>query len=146
MKLKEATEVFGIPVSIIARMEKEGLIGFPLDEAGIQALSVISQLWGRPWFVGAFLKGVRARERTMLILFPGHDKIDRYILNTFLGEPCMKKVPTEVLRHRVKMAFGADVDMQRIRNLRNFAADVRGRRKKLLLGHLSLDYADILGI
>ena len=146
MKLKEATEVFGIPVSIIARMEKEGLIGFPLDEAGIQALSVISQLWGRPWFVGAFLKGVRARERTMLVLFPGHDKIDRYILNTFLGEPCMKKVPTEVLRHRVKMAFGADVDMQRIRNLRNFAADVRGRRKKLLLGHLSLDYADILGI
>ena len=146
MKLKEATEVFGIPVSIIARMEKEGLIGFPLDEAGIQALSVISQLWGRPWFVGAFLKGVRARERTMLILFPGHDKIDRYILNTFLGEPCMKKVPTEVLRYRVKMGFGADVEPQRIRNLRNIAADVRGRKKELVLGHLSINYADILGI
>ena len=146
MKFKEATKEFGIPARIIARMEKEGLIGFPLDEADIHALSVLSQLWGRPWFIGASLKGIRARERTMLFLFPDHDKIDRYILNTFLGEPCMKKVPTEVLRYRIKMAFGAGVESQRIRNLRNVAADVRGRRKKLVLGHLSLNYADILGV
>ena len=146
MKLKEATKEFGIPARIIARMEKEGLIGLPLDEAGIQVLSVLSQLWSRPWFIGASLKGIRARERTMLILFPGQDKIDRYILNTFLGEPCMKKVPTEVLRHRIKMAFGADVDTQRIRNLRKVAVDVRARKKNMVLGHLSLNYADILGV
>ncbi len=146
MNLKEANKEFGLPANIISRMEKEGLIGFPLDEAGIHALSVLSQLWGRPWFIGASLKGIRARERTMLFLFPGHDKIDRYILNTFLGEPCMKKVPTEVLRYRIKMGFGADVDSQRICNLRNLAAAVRGRKKKLVLGHLSLNYADILGV
>jgi len=146
MYLKEAVKEFGIPAGIVARMEKEGLIGFPLDEAGIHALSVISQLWARPWFVGASLKGIRARERTMLFLFPGYDKIDRYILNTFLGEPCMKKVPTEVLRYRVKMAFGAHVESQRISSLRKVAADVRGRRKTLVLGHLSLNYADILGV
>jgi hypothetical protein len=146
MNLKEATKTFGIPANIISRMEKEGLIGFPLDEAGIHALSVLSQLWGRPWFIGASLKGIRARERSMLFLFPGHDKIDRYILNTFLGEPYMKKVPTEVLRYRIKMGFGADVESQRIRNLRNLAVAVRGRKKKLVLGHLSLNYADILGV
>ena len=146
MYLKEAVKEFGIPARIIARMEKEGLIGFPLDEQCIQALSVLSRLWGQPWFVGASLKGIRARERTMLFLFPGYDKIDRYILNTFLGEPCMKKVPTEVLRYRVKMAFGAHVESQRISSLRKVAADVRGRRKTLVLGHLSLNYADILGV
>ena len=146
MYLKEAVKEFGIPAGIIARMEKEGLIGFPLDEAGIHALSVLSRLWGRSWFVGASLKGIRARERTMLFLFPGYDKIDRYILNTFLGETFMKKVPTEVLRYRVKMAFGAHVESQRISNLRKVAADVRGRRKTLVLGHLSLNYADILGV
>ena len=146
MYLKEVVKEFGIPAGIIARMEKEGLIGFPLDEQCIQALSVLSRLWGQTWFVGASLKGIRARERTMLFLFPGYDKIDRYILNTFLGEPCMKKVPTEVLRYRVKMAFGAHVESQRISSLRKVAADVRGRRKTLVLGHLSLNYADILGV
>jgi len=146
MNLKEATKEFGIPARIIARMEKEGLICLPLDEAGSQALSVLSQLWGRHWFIGESLRGIRVRERTMLLLFPEYNKIDRYILNTFLGEPCMKKVSTEVLRYRVKMAFAADVESQRIRSLRNVAADVRGRKKKLVLGNLSLNYADILGV
>ena len=101
MKLKEATETFRIPAKILARMEKEGLIGFPLDEAGIQALAVLSRLWGRPWFIGESLRGIKVRERTMLLLFPDYNKIDRYILNTFMNEPCMKKVSTEVLRYRV---------------------------------------------
>jgi len=146
MKLTEATETFRIPAKIIARMEKEGLICLPLDEAGSQALSVLSQLWGRHWFIGESLRGIRVRERTMLLLFPEYNKIDRYILNTFLGEPCMKKVSTEVLRYRVKMAFAADVDVQRIRDLRKAAANVRGRKKKLVLGNLSLNYADIFGV
>ena len=146
MKLKEATETFRIPAKILARMEKEGLIGFPLDEAGIQALAVLSRLWGRPWFIGESLRGIKVRERTMLLLFPDYNKIDRYILNTFMNEPCMKKVSTEVLRYRVKMAFAADVDVQRIRDLRKAAANVRGRKKKLVLGNLSLNYADVLGI
>jgi hypothetical protein len=146
MNLKEAVEVFRLPSKFIGRMEKEGLIIFPLDEADIRILSALSHLWGQLWFIGAALKGARAGERTSLLLFPDYDKIDRYILNTFLGEPCMKKVSTEVLRYRVKMAFGADVDMQRIRDLRKVAADVRGRKKKLLLGRLSLNYADILGL
>lgn len=146
MKLKEATETFRIPAKILARMEKEGLIGFPLDEAGIQALAVLSRLWGRPWFIGESLKGIKVRERTMLLLFPDYNKIDRYILNTFMNEPGMKKVSTEVLRYRVKLAFAADVDVQRIRDLRKAAANVRGRKKKLVLGNLSLNYADILGV
>ena len=58
----------------------------------------------------------------------------------------MKKLSTEVLRYRVKMAFAADVDVQRIRDLRKAAANVRGRKKKLVLGNLSLNYADVLGI
>jgi hypothetical protein len=146
MKLKEATELFRLPSKFITRMEKEGLIIFPLDDASIRILSALSHLWGQPWFIAASLKGVRARERTMLLLFPEYDKIDRYILNTFMNETCMKKVSTEVLRYRVKIAFAADVDVQRIRDLRKVAADVRGRKKKLVLGNLSLDYADILGV
>jgi hypothetical protein len=58
----------------------------------------------------------------------------------------MKMVSTEVLRYRVKLAFAADVDVQRIRDLRKAAANVRGRKKKLVLGNLSLNYADVLGI
>ena len=126
-------------------MAKEGLIGFPLDEAGIQALSVLSQLWGRSWFAAATLKGVRARDRIKFLLFPDCNKIDRYLLNTILNSSDMN-IHVDLLQHRVKMAYAADVEIERIRRLKRVAADIRARKKKLMMGKVSLDYADILGI
>jgi hypothetical protein len=147
MNLKEAAEAFGIPANIISRMEKEGLICLPLDDAGKNALSVLSRLWGQSWFIGAFIMSIKhSRERTMLLLFPGYDKIDRYILNTFLGEPDMKCLSTDLLKYRVKRAFAAQVDGERIRYLRRMAASIRLKKKKLVLGKLTLTYAELLGV
>lgn len=147
MQLNEAASSFGIPAKVIARMEREGLISLPLDNAGVAALSVMGQLWGRMWFVAESLKSVRsARDKVMLILFPDYDKLDRYILKTFLGEANMKKLSSDVVRYRVKMAFGADVEMDRVRKLRKAAQDIQRRKMKLTLGKLTLDYSDLLGI
>lgn len=146
MELREAAAAFGIPANIIVRMEKEGLICIPLDDAGVNALSVLSRLWNQIWFLAESVKGIKARERTMLLLFPDYDKIDRYILNTFLNESDMRNLSTEVLRYRVKLAYGAYVDGKRIRELREAAVNIRRKQKKFVLGKLSLTYADILGI
>lgn len=147
MELKEAAATFGIPSKVIVRMEKEGLISLPLDDAGISALSVLSRLWGRMWFVSETLKSIRGvRERTMLLLFPDYDKIDRYILNTFLGETNMRNLSSEVVRYRVNRAFSSDVDTERIRRLRKAAVDIRRKKLKLQLGKLNLSYAEILGL
>ncbi|MRR34471.1 hypothetical protein EG829_07185 [bacterium] len=147
MKLGEAAESFGIPAKVIARMEREGLIVLPLDDAGVAALSVMGQLWGRMWFVAESMKSVRsARDKAMLLLFPDFDKIDRYILKTFLGEANLKNLPSEVVKYRVRRAFSADVDMARVRKLRKAAQDIRRKKTKLTLGKLTLDYADLLGI
>ena len=146
MNLKEATTLFRIPANMLSRMEKEGLIGFPLDEASIQALSVLSQLWGRPWFIGESLKGIKVREKTMLLLFPDYNKVDRYVINTFLNAPDIASVSLDLLRYRVKVAFAADVDLHRLRDLRKTASDIKRKKRKLVLGKLSLNYADILGV
>ena len=147
MQLSEAASSFGIPAKVIARMEREGLISLPLDNAGVAALSVMGQLWGRTWFVAESLKSVRnARDKAMLLLFPDYDKIDRYILKTFLGEANMRNLSSDVVRYRVKRAFGADVDMARVRKLRKAAQDILRRKMKLTLGKLTLDYSDLLGI
>jgi hypothetical protein len=146
MELKEAVATFGIPSRIIVRMEHEGLISLPLDDAGITALSVLSRLWGRMWFVAEALKSIRGvRERTMLLLFPDHDKVDRYILNTFLGETNMRNLSSEVVRYRVNRAFGVDVDSGRIRRLRKIVVDIRRKKLKFQLGKLNPTYAEILG-
>jgi len=147
MDLREAASTFGIPSKVIARMEKEGLICLPLDDGSMRALSVLSQLWGKKWFVAESLKSVRSsKERTLLLLFPDYDKVDRYILNTFLGECTGNTVATEVLRYRVKRAFAMDVDVEKIRRLRQTAYDIKRRKVKLALGKMSLDYAEILGV
>ncbi len=147
MELKEASTTFGLPSKIIARMENEGLISLPLDDAGINALSVLGRLWGRTWFVAESLRSIRgARERGMLLLFPGHDKIERYILNTFLGETNLRNLSSEVVRYRVNRAFGVGVDSGRILRLRKIAVDIRRKKLKFQLGKLNLSYADILGL
>lgn len=146
MELREAVAAFGIPAKIITRMEKEGLICIPLDDAGVNALSVISRLMSQTWFLAESLRGIKARERTMLLLFPDYNKIDRYILNTFLNLPVVKNLPTEVMKYRVKLAYSANVDENRIRKLREVAVNIRLKQKKFVLGKLSLTYADILGI
>jgi len=147
MQLKEASASFRIPVKVIARMEREGLISLPLDDLGISALSVMGQVWGRTWFVAEVMKSVRnVRDKVMLLLFPGYDKIDRYILKTFLGEANLKSLPSEVVNFRVKRAFGADIELARVRRLRKVAREIRRKNTKLVLGKLTLDYADLLGI
>jgi len=147
MQLSEAASSFGIPAKVIARMDREGLISLPLDNAGVAALSVMGQLWGRTWFVAESLKSVRnSRDKAMLFLFPDYDKIDRYILKTFLGEANMRNLSSDVVRYRVKRAFGADVDMARVRKLRKAAQDILRRKMKVTLGKLTLDYSDLLGI
>lgn len=147
MQLSEAASSFSIPAKVIARMEREGLIVLPLDSAGVAALSVMGQLWGRTWFVAETLKSIRsARDKAMLILFPDYDKVDRYILKTFLGAPNMKNLSSDVVRYRVKRAFGADVDTTRVRKLRKAAHDILRKKTRFTLGKLTLDYADLLGI
>jgi len=82
----------------------------------------------------------------MLLLFPEYSKVDRYLLNTFLNEDGRRYLATSLLQYRVKMAFGAHVDTQRIQDLRKAAARIRGRKIKLTVGKVSISYADILGL
>jgi hypothetical protein len=146
MNQKEATAAFGIPENVIVRMAKEGLISLPLDDDGVSALSVLGQLWDKHWFIAAALKAKRARERTMLLLFPEYSKVDRYLLNTLLNEDGRRYLATSLLQYRVRMALGARVDTQRIQDLRKAAAKIRGRKMKLTVGKVSISYADILGL
>lgn len=146
MNQKEATAAFGIPENIIVRMAKEGLVSLPLDDDGVSALSVLGQLWDKHWFIAAALKAKRARERTMLLLFPEYSKVDRYIMNTLLNEDGRRHLATSLLQYRVRMALDAHVDTQKIQVLRKAAARIKGRKMKLTVGKVSICYADILGL
>lgn len=146
MNQREVTAAFGIPENVIVRMAKEGLVSLPLDDDGVRALSVLGQLWDRNWFIAAALKAKRARERTMLLLFPEYSKVDRYIMNTLLNEDGRRYLATSLLQYRVRMALGAHVDTQKIQVLRKAAAKIRGRKMKLTVGKVSICYADIMGL
>src|SRR5512139_2718769 len=103
MELKEASQSLKIPLRALERMARDGLISNPLDDMSIRSVSLLSHLWRERWFAGEILKGIRSRwDRTILCLFPGYDKIDRYVLNTYLNETEGKHVAVYILRHRVK--------------------------------------------
>jgi hypothetical protein len=124
-------------------MASEGLIGDPLDDDGVRVLSVLGNLWGKKWFAGAALKGVKGtKERMMLLLFPDYGKIDRFVLGAFLNNQSGKKVSAEVLRYRAKKAFNVGIDLQRIRKIRQNAYDIKRGKRTLAIGKLKINYAD----
>ncbi len=147
MELKEASVSLKVPVTILKRMAKDGLLGNPLDERDIHTVSVLGHLLGKKWFAGAVMKGIKSRwERVLISLFPEHDKIDRYVLNTYLNETGERNVPLEIVRYRVKKAFNVEMDYERMRKLRQLAYDIRRGRLKFSLGNNSISYAELIRI
>jgi hypothetical protein len=147
MDLKEVSSSFGIPLSVLRRMEKEGLLPCPLDEAGVRNLSFIGHLWGKKWFAGAVLRGIRSRrERILLALFPEYGRIEFYVLNTYLAVEEDEVISVASLQHRIKKSFSADFSEQRIRQLRQTAYDIRNGRFKLKTGSANISYAELLGL
>jgi hypothetical protein len=147
MELKEASESLKVPVRVLERMARDGLISNPLDEASIRAVSLLGHVWRERWFAGAVMRGIKSRkERILLVLFPDYNKIDRYVLNTYLNDPDGKNIAVEILKYRVRKAFLVNVDEKRIFKIRQVAYDIKRGKLKLKLGHLSLNYGDILGV
>jgi len=147
MDLKEASVSLKVPVTVLNRMAKDGLLGNPLDERDIHTVSVLGHLLGKKWFAGAVLKEIKMRrERITVALFPDYDKIDLYILNTYLNEPEGKQVPVYLLQYRLKKAFSAEIGNERIRKLRQVAYDIKRGRSKLKLGKSAITYAELMGI
>jgi hypothetical protein len=145
--MREASSSFGIPLTVIMRLHKEGLLQAPLDEAGIRELSFLSHLWGKRWFAGAVLRGIRSRrERLLLALFPDYGKIEFYVLNTYLAVEEDEVISVASLQHRIKKSFSADYSEQRIRQLRQTAYDIRNGRFKLKTGSANISYAELLGL
>ena len=146
MNLKEAASSSGIPVPVIRRLQKEGLLREPLDEDGIRDLSFLGSLWGRRWFAGAVLRGIRdKRDRFLLALFPEYGKMDFYVLKSYLvGTGEIVSVP--MLQHRIRRAFSVEISEERILKLRQTAYDIRRGRLKLRTGTAVISYADLLGI
>ena len=134
-------------MSVLRRMEKEGLLPRPLDEAGVRDLSFIGHLWGKKWFVGAVLRGIRSRrERLLLALFPEYGRIEFYVLNTYLATEEAEVISIAALQHRIKKSFSADFSEERIRGLRQTAYDIKRGRLKLKAGPAGMSYADLLGL
>ena len=147
MDLGEASSSFGIPLPVVKRMHKEGLLQVPLDEDGIRSLSFLSCLWGKRWFAGTLLKGIRSRrERLLLALFPEYGKIEFYVLNTYLNGGEDQLISIATLQQRIKRSFGADYSEVRIRQVRQSAYDIRRGRLKLKAGSANMNFADLLGL
>ncbi len=147
MELKEASVSLKVPLPVLKRMVTEGLISSPLDGMSIHTVSVLGHLLGKKWFAGVVMKGIKSRrERVAVALFPDYDKIDRYILNTYLNEPEGKQVSIYMLRYQLNKSFSADIKDERIRRLRQVAYDIRRDRTRMKLGKSNITYADLLGI
>ena len=147
MDLREASTLFGIPLTVLKRMRTEGLLRDSLDENNIRELSFLSHLWGKRWFAGALLRGIRSRrERMLLALFPEYGKIEFYVLNTYLNREEDQAISVASLQHRIKRSFAVDYSELLIRQIRQTAYDIKRGRLKTRAGSADINCSDLLGL
>ena len=83
MEYKEASRVYGIPVTALYMLKKEGVIGEPLTLTERAHLLVVSKIWGNNTFLRMQLSKKHKKVRLSLIENPELTRVERHILTRF---------------------------------------------------------------
>ncbi|MEI6291409.1 MAG: hypothetical protein WCP19_13340 [Chloroflexota bacterium] len=127
---------------ILARMVTDGVISLsPTGEDKI-FISRLRRIWTDEWYVAQMCKRFRPEKRAVMLAFPDFDKIERYILNSYLNpEPGVKLPVTTVVENIDRFLGVKNYDKNNIKRIRQIAYNIlRGSRRKMKK-HIMLEVA-----
>jgi hypothetical protein len=139
MELKSKFEFSG---KIRARMVKDGVISLSPTEEDKLFISRLKVIWTDEWYVAQMCKRFRPEKRAVMLAFPDFDKIERYILNSYLNPAPGVKLPVTTVVENINRYLGVqDYDKSNIKRIRQIAYNIlRGSRRKMKK-HIMLEVA-----
>ncbi len=125
-------ERFEFSEKILARMVFDRVISSTLTEEDNIFISRLKMIWTDDWYVTQMCKRFRPEKRALILAFPNFNKIERYILNSYLNLEPDVKLPVAVMSEKIEIFLGVNnYDRSNIKRIRQIAYNLRrGSRRK----------------
>lgn len=127
--LNEAAQLTSLPVKLLWRMHREGIIGNPVADRDLRGLAIISDIWRREWFLRMALSEFSHARRLELIQKPELTRVERYVLKCYLNAKEGERIQARDIIGRVEHYLHARISEKQVQRIRAMAYEIRrGRR------------------
>ncbi len=127
--LKIAAQLTNLPVKLLWKMHREGIIGNPVEDGDLRGVAMISDIWRREWFLRMALGEFSHARRMELIQKPELTRVERYVLKCYLNAKKGERIQVRDIIGRVDHYLNARISEKQIERIRAMAYEIRrGRR------------------
>lgn len=127
--VKAAAQLTNLPVKLLWRLCREGIICNPVEDPELRGLAMISDIWRREWFLRMALTEFSQARREELIRKPELNRVERYVLTCYLNAREGERIQARDIIARVKHYLNAPVSTKQVHRIRAMAYEIRrGRR------------------
>lgn len=128
-EVKDAAQLTNLPLKLLWRLCREGIICNPVADMDLRGLAMISDIWRREWFLRMALAEFSQTRREELIRKPELNRVERYVLTCYLNAKEGERIQTRDIIGRVKHYLNVPVSAKQVHRIRAMAYEIRrGRR------------------
>ncbi len=130
--LKDAAELTDLPIKLLWRLHREGIIGNPIEDRELRGLAIIRDIWRKEWFLRMALAEYSHARRLELIQKPELTRVERYVLKCYLNAKEGERIQTRHIIALVEHYLKVRISATQVHRIRAMAYEIRrGRRLDL---------------
>ena len=120
------TDNFEFSEKITRKLVRDGLISRRITDDDLYFMGLLKRVWADEWYVAQMCKMFRPEKRAMILAFPDFNKIQRYILKSYLKLAPGVKLRVPVVVDRIHTYLGVtNYDKADIIRIRQIAYNIR---------------------
>lgn len=124
-------ENFEFSDKITRKLVRDGLISRRITDDDLYFMGLLKRVWTDEWYVAQMCKRFRPDKRAVMLAFPDFNKIQRYILNSYLKLAPDVKLRVPVVVDRIHTYLGVtNYDKADIIRIRQIAYNIRRNSHK----------------
>ncbi len=127
--IKDAAQLVNLPLKVLYQLKRDGIICDPVSDADLRGLAMISEIWGKVWYVRSMMSPLPQSYRRKICLEPDISRAERYALSCYLNAKQGERIHVKDVIGKVKHYLKAPLTEQQVTKVREIAYDIRrGRR------------------
>lgn len=127
--IKDAALLVNLPLKVLYRLKRDGIIGDPVSDADLRGLAIIGQLFGKVWFIRDMMSPLSHDYRRKICLEPDMSRAERYALSCYLNAKPGDRIQVKDVIEKVRYYLKTPLTVPQVAKVREIAYDIRrGRR------------------
>jgi hypothetical protein len=127
--IKDAAQLVNLPLKVLYQLKRDGIICDPVPDADLRGLAMISQIWGKVWYVRHMMSPLPQVYRRKICLEPDISRAERYALSCYLNAKEGERIHVKDVIGKVRHYLKTSLTEEQVTKVREIAYDIRrGRR------------------